>query len=407
MAIRLNDAAARALKPRPGVPQYDVADELTPGLVLRVGRKTKTWFLRVRSDGGRDKEAIGLFPSLQVYDARMLAGKILRDVRGEGLKLQDAILRHLGTPKADPTETTLQTVIDEYKARELSKLRPSTQKEWGRLIAKEIEPVLGAMVLDSDVRGARKRVRDATDAIVTRGSPYTACRTWEVVRRLIGYGIQRDLLDPSASGIFANMERPAEEKGRSRVLKDDEIKAVLKAIETEPPIMRVFWTVAFLTGQRRGEILAARWDQMDLSKGLWSGFTVKGGGEHVVPLPKQAVEMLKLAQFLSGHTPFVVTGPKLTGSPWSPQKSVQRVQLRSSVEFRIHDVRRTVATGLAIQGTEQRIISLVLSHRLRDMDAADISARVYIKHGFIEKMRAALQKWADHLDEIAKAKEAS
>jgi integrase len=405
MAIRLNDAAARALKPRAGVPQYDVADELTPGLILRVGRTKKTWLLRVRSNGNRDKEVLGLFPSIQVYEARMLAGKILRELREDGLTLRDATLRHLGIPKADPTETTLQSVIDEYKARELDKLAVSTQKEWARLIAVEIEPTIGTMVLDSDVRSARKRVRDTTDAIVTRGSPYTACRTWEVIRRLIGYGIQRDLLDPSASGIFANMQRPAEEKGRTRVLKDDEIKAVLKAVETEPPIMRVFWKLAFLTGQRRGEILGARWDQMDLEKALWSGFTVKGGGEHVLPLPKQAVDMLKLAQLLSGHTPFVVTGPKLTGAQWSPQKSVQRVQLRSGVEFRIHDVRRTVATGLAAQETEQRIISLVLSHRLRDMDAADISARVYIKHGFITKMRTALQTWADRLDEIAKAKE--
>ncbi len=58
---------------------------------------------------------------------------------------------------------------------------------------------------------------DATDAIKRR-SPTTANRTWEIVRRLIGRGIERDLLDPTASAVFTNFPRPAEEKKRDRVL---------------------------------------------------------------------------------------------------------------------------------------------------------------------------------------------
>jgi hypothetical protein len=68
-----------------------------------------------------------------------------------------------------------------------------------------------------------------------------ANRSWEVVRRLVGRGIERDFLDPTASAVFTNFPRPAEEKQRDRVLTHDEIRRVFEALRREPPVTAIFW----------------------------------------------------------------------------------------------------------------------------------------------------------------------
>lgn len=92
-----------------------------------------------------------------------------------------------------------------FREQAFPDLAASTQKEWGRLIDVEIVPVLGALDA-TDVKSARRQIRDATDAIKRR-SPYTANRTWEVIRRMIGWGIERDSLDPTASAVCSRTSR--------------------------------------------------------------------------------------------------------------------------------------------------------------------------------------------------------
>lgn len=270
----------------------------------------------------------------------------------------------------------------------------------------EIMPQLaGLKVSDaSEVRAARQKIREVTDAIKER-SGYRANRSWEVVRRMIGWGIERDLIDPVASGVFANFSRPAEEEKRDRVLRHEEIRKVFEVLTAEPPVTAIFWRLAFYTGQRRGEILSARWDALDLDRGLWT-FRTKGDKPHVLGLPRQAVAILREAWPVSSHTPFVCSGPALCGHLYNPQKSAERVRAKSGLAFRIHDIRRTVASGLGELGVEEGLISRILNHSTTSTSGASVTARVYNQYKYVEPMRDALQRWADRLDGIVTAKPA-
>jgi integrase len=383
--VKLQDRMVAGLDGAEG--RVDYWDALVPGLVLRVSAERKAWCAVYRVGGKKDRLTFGTYPLMSIHDARERAAEILRKAqRGEDPK----------TAEAPGPMVPLSEVARRFRERAFPDLAASTQKEWGRLIDVEILPVLGALDA-TDVKSARRQIRDATDAIKRR-SAYTANRTWEVVRRMIGWGIERDFLDPVASAVFTNFPRPAEEKRRDRVLTHDEIRRVFEALRHEPPVTAIFWRLAFYTGQRRGEILGARWDAFELERALWT-FRTKGDKPHVLGLPRQVIAVLREA-CLSSHTPYVCSGPAVCGHLYNPQKSAARVRKRSGVAFRSHDVRRTVASGLGEIGIDEGLISRILNHSTSSTTGASVTAAVYNQYKYVEPMRQALQAWADQLDAI-------
>jgi integrase len=106
-----------------------------------------------------------------------------------------------------------------------------------------------------------------------------------------------------------------------------------------------------------------------------------------------------LASFVA-HTPFVCSGPAVCGHLYNPQKSAARVRERSGVGFRIHDVRRTIASGLGEIGIDEGLISRILNHSTASTTGASVTAAVYNQYKYVEPMRQALQAWADRLDAI-------
>ena len=93
--------------------------------------------------------------------------------------------------------------------------RPSTQREWARLVKIELKPLLGDVDL-TDVREARSRVRQALDGIVARGGGETANRLLVVASRVTSWAVSRDLVEPVASGVFVGLDKPALTRARSR-----------------------------------------------------------------------------------------------------------------------------------------------------------------------------------------------
>lgn len=304
--VKLQDRMVASLEGGDG--RVDYWDALVPGLVLRVSAERKAWCAVYRIGGKKDRLTLGTCPLMSIHDARERAAEILRKAqRGEDPK----------TAEAPGPMVPLSEVARRFREQAFPDLAASTQKEWGRLIDVEILPVLGALDA-TDVKSARRQIRDTTDAIKRR-SPHTANRTWEVIRRMIGWEIERDFLDPTASAVFTNFPRPAEEKKRDRVLTYDEIRKVFEALRQEPPVTAIFWRLAFYTGQRRGEILGARWDAFELDRALWT-FRTKGDKPHVLGLARQVMALLREAWPLSSHTPFVCSGPAVCGHLYNPQK---------------------------------------------------------------------------------------
>jgi integrase len=389
--VRLTEPMIQAAK-RPG----ELWDTDVPGLFLRVQARRKTWGIRyVFEAKGEDRsttkrrDLLGVYPRLALYDAREKAREVLR-VLGAGadprLPARQQPRRLLGELAAMFTRDFLP-----------KQTRPSTQREWGRLIRIELQPLLGD-VDPAEVREARWRVREALDTIVARGGGETANRLRVVAGRVVSWAVSRDLVDPAASGVFVGLERPAPTCIRRRVLTDDEIKGLWPAILEEPPREAAFWELAFRTGQRRGEILGATFEQFAAPQ-EWR-FIVKGGREHWLGLPRQMDQVIARLRVLAGKSPYVFASRTAeAGHLATVQKSLGRVKSATGIEFRIHDIRRTVATKLGTLGVTDDVVSRVLSHSAGGGGAA-ITRRHYNLAQQVAPTRKALQAWNDHFDAI-------
>jgi integrase len=391
--VRLTEQMIQTAK-KPG----ELWDADVPGLFLRIQPRRKTWGIRYvfqeKSEGGvstKRRDHLGIYPGLGLYDAREKARNVLRDLeRG----------RDPRAPIQELPKRLLGELADLFARDYLPKeTRLSTQQEWSRLIRVELKPLLGD-IDPAQVREARARVRAALETIVTRGGGETANRLHVVAGRVISWAVSRDLVEPAASGVFAGLEKPAPTCVRSRVLTDDEIRRLWPAIQDEPPREAAFWEFAFRTGQRRGEIIAATFDQFAFPQ-EWR-FIVKGGREHWLGLPRQLDDLVARLRVLAGKSPYVFASRRAeTGHLATVQKSLGRLKKAIGAEFRIHDIRRTVATKLGALGITDDIVSRVLSHS--GGGGAAVTRRHYNLAQQVAPTRAALQLLSDHLDEIVGA----
>jgi integrase len=162
--------------------------------------------------------------------------------------------------------------------------------------------------------------------------------------------------------------------------------------------------LSLLTAARSGEIVAARWRDIDFERGTWQQHDSKTGAPHLVMLSKQAVELLKFRQELDKD--FVFASPKTKGKHIN-QKAVGLAQYTArqseagkkaadplATGWTTHDLRRSAATGLARLGCPRVVQDRILNHVDGSIGA------IYDVHRYDDEARTWLQKWADHLSTL-------
>lgn len=377
MKAALTDKMVADLK-APDSGQLELWDTVVTDLYLRVSQGgTKTWMRRFYRDGVREREQLGRFPEMRVAIAR------------NRVRLQTANV----TPES-AASVTFGEVCELFLAK--ANLADSTRKEWTRLVAREMRDL---SVLDpNDAKAFRTRVRAVLDAVARR-SVYTRNRVHEASRRIYNWGVGQDMIEPAPA--FAGIEKLVE-KPRERVLTDDEVRKILAAAAVDYVEWRAYWKLLFYTGARRGSVLKAEWEHVDLKEKVWMipSENLKGrAGKRrsaVVPLVDSVVRALELQREVTGHTAFVVSNRKTDAAVSNPQKAADRVRdLSGVVGWHVHDVRHTVATGLGRLRVSQETIDRVLHH----VSGSRIS-RVYNQWEYVEEKTAALTKWAAHLDSL-------
>jgi integrase len=150
-----------------------------------------------------------------------------------------------------------------------------------------------------------------------------------------------------------------------------------------------------LTGSRRAEIGMLQWSEVDLARKMivLAPARTKNGRQHELPLSTQALAILKrqphrnASNFLFGERGFNVFGR-------AKQELDQRLHI---APWRLHDLRRTCATGMAELGVQPWYVEAVLNHQSGHKQGV---AGTYNRARYADEMRSALQRWADHLDKI-------
>jgi integrase len=240
-------------------------------------------------------------------------------------------------------------------------------------------------------------VRDAIRTVKGR-APAQARNLLGYARRLFAWAVAQHAygLDESPVEKLRPKDLIGKKVVRQRVLTDVELRAFWQAAETMDYPYGPLLQLLALTGQRKSEVADARWREFDLDKKLWtiSPERMKGGAAHVVPLTDEVTAILQaLPRFNKGDHLFSTTFGVKPVNGFSKAKAKADVAMAEALgnpaePWVIHDIRRTMRTGLSALPIPDRVRELVIAHAQPGLH------QVYDQFAYIDEKRHALAVWA-------------
>ena len=405
--LKLTDLAVKRIKAE-DKKQVDYWDTMLPSFGLRVSQAgRKTWVIMTRTwvNGKRklSRVKIGTYPDTSLAQARKLAREAIQ-IADSG-KRPDIVWQHQETAKADDSINTYAHVRDDflqkYRIRRTNaRPRPRTLDEMNRVLKSERMKHLEPVPL-SDI--TRQDVRNILDQIMGEGYNALANRTHTYLNSLFNWAAERDLIDEiPTTGIKA----PGEKKSRERVLSADEIVAIWKALtpseNIETSMFEQIVKILILTGQRRSEVGGMRWREIDFDKMMWTvpAIRTKNKRTHLVPLSPAVMEILSERKESSNSPLVFTTNGKTSFSGWS--RSKQRTEKRADLNehWILHDLRRTLVTHMNEElGIQPHVVEAVVNHASGIQSGV---AGVYNRAQYLDERKAALNAWADYIEQIIK-----
>ena len=294
---------------------------------------------------------------------------------------------------------TVAAVVEEWLARDQAGNRSRDEVE--RVMRHDVLPEWDGRPL-ADIRKAD--VLALVESIADRGAPIMANRTLAHVKRLFRWAAGRNLIEADPA---AHVEKPASETRRDRVLSDAELAAIWRACdELGFPFGPAVQMLA-LTGARREEVLALRWSEVDFDRSsirLAAG-RVKSGQARIISLAPTAEDILRaLPRLNEGDCVFSLDGRRPFANVGRAKTRLDRVIAGASGDplgpWRLHDLRRTVATGLQRLGVRLEATETVLGH-VSGSRAGVVG--IYQRHHFQDEARTALLAWAQHVTQLGMA----
>ena len=396
----LTDRTLKSLKPtKPGTHE-DVWDLGFPGFGVRVsdtGRRTFVLTARYPGSNNPTRRALGVYDKTSLEGAREKAREWLKLIaRGIDPETAEEAARQAELRKI---ENTFGVVCEEFFKRHLSKTRQARRAEL------DIRREFVSRWADRPITEITRRdVLAVIDASVDRDNPYQAHNLLGYIRRIFNWAIARDVygLESSPCDRMRPKEIIGAKKVRTRVLNNDELRALWRASEAMGYPYGPLFQMLALTGQRKSEVAEARWSEFDLDKKLWEipAERMKADAGHAVPLSDEAMKVLQsLPRFTKGDFLFSASyGVRPVVGGFGKAKLAldarMRGELRQLPPFVIHDIRRTMRTGLSSLPVPDLIRELVIAHTKPGLH------KVCDQHAYLDEKRHALDLWAKRLRDI-------
>ena len=408
---QLTDLKIRSLKA--AEKPFDVKDTQVPGLHVRVmptGHRSFVLLGRFPGKPHPTRRALGGYGELTLEEARDKAREWRKLIsRGIDPQVQEerdrqSVLRQQCITFAAVAEDFIRDKLpSERKGREVEQdIRRELLPKWGG------RPITDVTALD--VRNLVKAIKDR------RGTPYQAHNVLITIRRLFGWAIDQAVygIEQSPCDRLKPKSIVGRRLSRTRVLDNDELRAFWRATgRLGYPYQHIYRLLA-LTGLRRNEVAWARWSEIDLQTKLWTipAERMKGDASHIVPLTDDIIAILhELPRFKPGDFLFSTTFGKKPVRGFNRAKHRlddhmlliwraigrnrgENLRNKTIPPFVIHDVRRTVRTGLSALPIPDIVRELVVAHAQRGMH------RVYDLHAYESEKRHALELWAARLRSI-------
>lgn len=383
---KLSDTFVRKAKPPEGQPRIEYYDTWQPRpgctLILRVGRRRKTWILAYRSEGAGGRRpwvTLGHYPQMSLADAHDEAIRKVRELI-DGIDPAEERDRQREAP-------TLSSVCDRYMREHATPEKQSASRDQ-ELIDRFIKPQLGdskaCEVGRQDIRGMIRKIQ-ANAGGVQSNRVLALCKT------IYSWSVDLEIVQshPAAGLKPLHTETP-----RDRVYSDAEIRALWRVYDSETSVGAVALRLIALTAQRPGEVMQMHADHID---GRWwtiPASVTKNGVSHRVYLTDLARQLIEPRLELG----WICRGRGGDRPINNLQKSIERTRAKAGLaDGHAHDWRRTAGTRMASMGITREVVGRVLNHADRSVTA------VYDRHSYDDEKRRAMMRWEKELRRVLKA----
>lgn len=401
----LTDAQCRNAICPPEKKQARFAD--SGGMYLQVSPAgSKRWFLKYRVGGKEKQLAMGSYPAVNLAAARKArdAAKLAKSHGVDPVQVRKVQKLKASTP----TGNTFRATALEWYAMKLDSWSSHYAIREKRNLEKDLFPFLA----DRDIGGVEPIELLATvRRVEERGALDVAHRVLTTAGQVWRYAVATGRANRDISADIRGALKPHHGKHFAAITDPAKLGELIRVIRGYQggPIVRAALQLAPMLFQRPGELRAAAWAEFDLDAGLWTIPAArmkrrvdgkKNGEPHLVPLPTQAVEILRKLYPLTGHGALVFHGERSHDRPISDntlRAALLTLGYGPDVQS-VHGFRATARTLLAEElNINPLVIEAQLAHAVKDANGRAYNRTQYLKH-----RAAMMQEWADYLDRLAK-----
>ncbi|MBN3789316.1 integrase arm-type DNA-binding domain-containing protein [Burkholderia sp. Ac-20353] len=371
-------------------------------LVTPVGQRY--WRLKYRVSGKEKLLALGVYPEMTLAVARRKRDEA-REKLAAGIDPGEAKKAEKRTARLN-AENSLEAIAREWHA----KYAPTWSESHAARILRRLEvdafPWLGGKPI-ADL--APPDVLDALHRVEKRGALETAHRLRANISQVCRYAVATGRAQRDVTADLRGALPPVQQEHMAAITEPKRVAELLRAIDGYQGTFPVLCALrlAPLLFQRPGELRAAEWTEFDLDTGIWEipsermKRTKQGkasGGAHIVPLPSQAVAILRELHTLTGNSRFLFPSVRTKDRPMS-DNTVNSALRRLGYDgdtMTGHGFRAMARTILdEVHGVPVAIVEAQLAHAVKDP-----LGRAYNRTAHLAQRREMMQKWADYLDEL-------
>lgn len=377
------------------------------GMYLQVSPAgSKRWFLKYRVSGKEKQLALGSYPAMSLTAARKArdAAKLQKAAGNDPVQVRKIEKLKSARPDGD----TFKAVALEWYGKQAPQWSASHAERSLRQLERDLFPWIGSRAM-TDIHPME--LLAALQKVEERGAVETADRVLMLARQVWDYWLPTaDVQQRNITEGLKGRLTPYRGKSFAAIVDPLRMGELLRAMKRYKggPVVRTALQLAPLLYQRPGNLANMEWAELDLDAALWTIPSMKmkrtklekeQGEAHTVPLPVQAVALLKSLQPLTGHGRYVFPGERSHDRPVS-DNSVRTAlyALGFGKEQTWHGFRASARTMLVDQlNLDPLAIEANLAHAVKDANGRSYNRTQYLKQRFEQ-----IQLWADYLDKLAR-----
>lgn len=391
--MALTDVAIKTAKPRDKA--YKLAD--SGGLYIEIAPSGgKWWRYKYRFEGKEQRISLGTYPDISLKEARDRhveeRKKLSNGINPSASRKADKISKQLNNANS------FELVAREWWQAHMKNKAASHKDKVIRRFEIYLFPWIGKRAI-SDL--SAPELLDSLKRIERLNKLETAHRALQTTGQVFRYAVQTGRAVRDITSDLKGALPPSTVKHMAAFTEPTEVAGLLRAIESFNGTITVSCALRLspLVFTRPCELRMAKWRDIDLESGTWSYLVTKTKTDHIVPLSKQAIAILKELHPLSGHGEYVFTGGHSPLKPMSESAvnaALKRMGYDTKVDITAHGFRAMARTILHERlNIDPNIIEHQLAHKVPDTLGA-----AYNRTKFLEQRKVMMQQWADYLDEL-------